>query len=339
MITYRFAMQITEKVKNLYIFFFFALMVFLGIMINHVEPYPNFNILFPVLVIMSLSTLIILKYCLKIMIEFKEQCDQIQIFQDALKIFLINNKNYFIFCGYVSIMIMYFLCLYSLKFIELNIMGFYILVCGISTLGMALIAYEIYIRSTITLHRVAIDNDSLSQNYNKYFPSNTEWLKKIHQLSRTLKNASLVMGVLFVFESTMIFFANINKLDIYINNNNLSFVEKMRKLPLEFWLIWVLIGISITLAFPVVAVVQSLNMKKIINQLVCLYNQTTTIDFERTISEKKLLDFYILMNLLQNVEVSMKNKYLSSKFEKIIIVLTSVATCLLHSATFINLFI
>lgn len=338
MITYRFAIHITEKIKYLYIYIFFTFMVCLGIIINHVEPYPNFNILFPVLVIMSLSTLIILKYCLKIMIEFKKQCDQMQIFKDALEILLINNKNNYIFCGYASVMVIYFLCLYNLKFIELNIMGFYILVCGVSTLGMALIAYEIYIRSTITLHRVAIDKESLSQNYNKYSPSNTEWLQKIHQLNRVLKNASLVMGVLFVFESTMIFFANINKLNIYISND-LTFVEKMYNLPLEFWLIWLLICISIILTFPIVAIIQSLNMKKIIHQVACFYNQTTTLDFEKTVSEKNVLDFYILMNLIQNVEISLHNKYLSSKYEKLIIIITSMVTCLLHSATFINLFI
>lgn len=339
MITHSFVEQITEKTKNVYIYFFIFIMVCLGIIINNIQPYPKFLILFPILVIMSLSTVMLLKYCLNIMIEFKTQCDQMQIFEDALKVLLVTNKSPLIIFIYCVIMVTYFLCLYNLQFINLNIMGFYILLCGISTLGMALAAYEIYIRLTITLYRVVKDEESLSQNYNKFSPSNTSWLQKLHQLSRVLKNASLIMGLLFVFENTMIFFANIDKLNQYINNQNLSFWKKMCHLPLEFWLIWVLVCIAIALAFPLVAIIQSINMKNIIYKIENFYNLKATKDFEESSYEKQLFDWYILMNLMQNVEMSLNEKYLTPKVEKFIVILASFLTCLIHFATLYNLFL
>lgn len=53
---------------------------------------------------------------------------------------------------------MYFISLYNINFININTMGIYILIWGGSTLTIALIAYEIYIRVTIVLLRVASDN-------------------------------------------------------------------------------------------------------------------------------------------------------------------------------------
>ena len=132
---------------------------------------------------------------------------------------------------------MYFISLYNINFININTMGIYILIWGGSTLTIALIAYEIYIRVTIVLLRVASDNKNWSQNYNEFLPCHTEWLENLHPLSKLLKNVSLVMGLLFVFENTMIFYANINILDNFINNRNLSILEKAQKLPLEFWII------------------------------------------------------------------------------------------------------
>lgn len=332
------AEEAINKIKNIYIFVFFTFMISAGLYLNNYETYPNFNILFPVLLVMSLSTIILLKYCLRKMLDFNKQCQDLDIFEDALHVLFAPQKNFLIIIVYITIMIMYFLSLYILNFIKLNIMGFYILLWGVTTLGMALIAYEIYIRLTFALYRVASDYESLEKEYNKYSPCHTEWLQNLHQLSKVLKNASLVMGLLFVFENTMIFLANIDKLDKYVNKNNKSIIYNLKGLPLEFWLIWGFVFIAISVAFPIIAILQSSRMKKIIFQIRTIYSNKATSDYEDSQSEKKLLDSYILMKIIQNTELSLNEKYLPHKFNKFIIFLASLLTCFLHLATLYNLF-
>lgn len=310
MLTEDLARTFKEKFKNIYVLFFFVIMIFLGIFINNFEPYPKFDILFPVLLVMSFSTIMVLRHCLKQMLDFKELCQDTKIFNSALKILFAPKKNFLIIFIYVLVMIMYFISLYNLRFISLNIMGFYILIWGTGTLGMALVAYETYIRLTIVLSRVAADNISLSQNYNVLLPYQTNWLQSLYQLSKMLKNASLVMGLLFVFENTMIFYANINILNTFIGNTNLSVWAKAKKLPLEFWIIWFFVFIAIALAFPIIAITQSSNTKKIINQIELTYSNMATLEFKNSNEKKQILDYYIFMMMIRNIELSLNEKYM-----------------------------
>lgn len=339
MLTENFANTIKEKYKISYIILFFVIMIFLGIVINTFEPYPKFNILFPVLLIMSFSTIMFLKYCLKQMLEFKMLCQKTNIFDDAINILFASKSNYLIIVIYILVLIMYFISLYNLNFININTMGIYILIWGGSTLTIALMAYEIYIRLTIVLLRVASDNKNLSQNYNEFLPCHTEWLENLHQLSKLLKNVSLVMGLLFVFENTMIFYANINILDKFINNRNLSILEKAQKLPLEFWIIWFFVFIAIALAFPVISMLQSSTIKKIIIQIKNIYSKNATSNYKNANMDKQLFNTYLLMMIVQHTELSLNEKYLPQKFNKFIAFFASLLTCILHLTTLYNLFI
>lgn len=65
MITHSFAEEAINKIKNIHIFILFTFMTFIGININTFEEYPNFKVLFPVLLFMSFSTIVLLKYCFK----------------------------------------------------------------------------------------------------------------------------------------------------------------------------------------------------------------------------------------------------------------------------------
>ena len=338
MVTQFFVEQVITKVKSIYIFISLVITVSLGIIINFIEPYPDFYILFPILLIMSLSTIMLLKKCFKKMIEFKKECEEKQIFKYALDALFAEKRNVGVLFIYINIMIMYFLCLYNLQFIELNIMGWYILFLGNGTLIMALIAYEIYIRFTIVLCRVSTDITSLHNNYNVYSPDHTEWLQKIHLLSKIFKNASFIIGLLFVFENSMLFFANINKLNKYINIANFTFLEKISKLPVEFWIIWLLVSIAIAIAFPIIAVIQLNNIKKIINQISIFYNNKVTIEYMDSNNEKNILNHYLIMNMIKCVETALNEKYIPPKIDKLIAVLTSLLTCIVHLTTFYNLF-
>lgn len=339
MLTKSFTETIEEKFKNIYIILFFVIMIFLGVGINIFEPYPKFDILFPILLIMSFSTIMVLKHCLKQMLEFEILCEETDIFKNALKVLFAPKRNIFIGAIYVLVMVMYFISLYNLQFISLNVMGLYILIWGCSTLGMALLAYETYIRLTVVLQRVAADGNSLSHNYNVFLPCHTNWLQSLHKLSKLLKNASLVMGLLFVFENTMIFYANINILDKFINTANLSIWEKAKVLPLEFWIIWFLVFVAITLAFPIIAIIQSTSTKKIISKIGITYSDRATLKFENSRTEKRIVDYYILMMMVKNIESSLNEKYMPQKLNKFIMFLASLLTCILHLTTIYNLFI
>lgn len=338
MLTKSFAELIEDKLRNSYIIFFFVVMIFLGIGINFFEPYPKFDILFPVLLIMSFSTIMVLKHCLKQMLEFETLCEKTNIFEKALNALFAPKRNAFIGAIYALVMVMYFISLYNLQLISLNVMGLYILIWGGSTLGMALLAYETYIRLTVVLLRVAADRDSLSKNYNFILPCHTEWLQSLHKLSKILKNASLVMGLLFVFENMMIFYANINILDKFISSANLSIWEKAKVMPLEFWIIWFFVFIAISLAFPIIAIIQSSGIKKIINEIEITYSDRATSELENSGSKKQIVDCYILVMMVKNMELSLNEKYMPQKLNKFIMFLASLLTCILHLTTIYNLF-
>lgn len=56
----------------------------------------KFKTLFPVLLIMSFSTIMFLKYCLKQMLKFKMLCQKTNIFDDAINILFASKTNYLI---------------------------------------------------------------------------------------------------------------------------------------------------------------------------------------------------------------------------------------------------
>lgn len=343
MLTQSFAEKITEKIKSSHIFIFFTVMIFLGLVINCFEPYPSFQILFPNLLLMCFLTILLLIKCLNKLLELNKQCKEEHTIECALKIIFGSQSNIIILFSYGVIILIYFICLCKLSFIEFNIMGVYILFLGSSTLGMALVAYETYIRLTVALWKITFDKESLSQKYDIFSPSQTNWLQKLYQFSNLLKNASLFMGLLFVFENTLIFFANYAKLEVYVRDENASFIEQLSSMPLEFWLIWLLVFVAIALAFPILAIIQSANMKKIIHLIRDYYNSTTEKKFEEYHSlndnENYFLDLYLLMNLLQNTENALNNKYTTHKSDKFFTVLTSIITCFLHLTTLYNLFV
>lgn len=334
-----FVTEAIEKIKIQYILGFELIMLVLGILIDNIEPYNNFEILFPVLLLMSFSTMVLLKFCLKKMLDFKNYCDTNEIFKDAMKVFMAEKTSIMIVTLYILIILIYFLFLLALQFISLNIMGIYILVFGAGTLFMALIAYESYIRLTHTLFKFSSDNVGLSENYNSFSPSHTDWLHDLHSLSKVLKTASLIMGLLFVFENTMIFLANTDKLNVYIDNKSLPIFQKMMKLPFEFWFIWIFVFLAIAIAFPVIAVLQSTIMKKIISDIGNIYSKKTAKYLEDTTSENYIKNVYISLKLVENAEQSLNEKYMPPKLNKFIILLTSILTCLLHLTTLYNLFI
>ena len=127
MITQSFAERITKKIKFFHIFIFLIFIKIIGQEINYFEPYPNFQILFPILLLMFFFTVLLLKNCLKQLLELKEQCEKDNTIECALTVLFENNNNFVILFLYGLIILIYFICLFKLQFVEFNIMGVYIL--------------------------------------------------------------------------------------------------------------------------------------------------------------------------------------------------------------------
>lgn len=339
MLTKKYANTIKQNLENHNVMRFLVIMIFLGIGINNFEPYPKFGILFFVLLIISCYMIIVLKHCINQMLEFTTLCQKTNIFKSELEILFPQRINILIGLIYIFILIIYFLNLFNLQFISLNIMGIYILIWGIFTLIMALIAYETYIRVTIFLSKVASDEKSWSQNYNIVLPCHTNWLQSLHQLSKTLRIDSLIMGLFFVLENTLIFYANINILNEFISNANISIWKKAMELPLEFWAIWGLVFIAIAVAFPIIALLQTSSIKNIINKIKNIYSDSAILKFESSTEKKQIVDYYILMMMVKNTEASLIEKYMPQKSNKFITFLVSFLTCILHLTTLFNLII
>ena len=104
-----------------------------------------------------------------------------------------------------------------------------------------------------------------------------------------------------------------------------------------------MVFIAIALAFPILAVTQSISIKKIVFLIRDYYNSTIEENFEKmktsVENENYLLNLYILTNLFKNTEATLCRKYMTHKLDKFFAILTSLITCLLHLTTLYNLII
>ncbi len=275
MINNKFTLMIRDKLQWKHLLASVFIVCLMGVIVNYFEPYLLFFILFPLLILMLLSITVILKNGLTKLDQFKKRYNNDDALKSALKIIFSENNNPMIIASFVLMILVYFICLYQLGYFVLNLMGFFILFLGCSTFFIALISYEIYIRIIISLYKLAINEDFYREIHTDKYFQRPFWLQYLFQLSKTLRNASLIIGILFVLENSMICIANVEKLlkKNVINENAIICFGKLGKflkdmemkleaLPLEFWVIWIFVLLSIGLAFPIMSVFQSICIKK-----------------------------------------------------------------------------
>ena len=171
---------IREKLTNWHLIIFVVFLSLIGTIINYFEPYPLFYILFPLLIIMLTTTVAVLRFGLKALKEFNEFCKENQPIFERLNILFVFNEKPFLSFLFITIIIIYFICLYQLEFLALNIMGLFVLFLGGGTFLIALISYEMYLRVTIALRRISKDKVHIVASYNKKNPTETLWFQYLY---------------------------------------------------------------------------------------------------------------------------------------------------------------
>lgn len=357
MINNKFALMIRDKLKWKHLLIAVLVASLMGVIVNYFEPYPLFFILFPLLILMLLSTTIVLKNGLRKLDQFKKRYDNDEALKNALKIIFSENNNPMIIASFILMILVYFICLYQLGYFVLNLMGFFILFLGCSTFFIALISYEMYIKIIISLYKLAENEDFYHEIHTVNYFQQPFWFQYLFQLSKTLRNASLIIGILFVLENSMICIANFNKL---IKNNvinkstiscfgkldefikdiifNKSWNMKLESLPLEFWVIWIFVLLSIGLAFPIMSVFQSICIKRIVfNFQSSFSNEVMDIHSVNALAVYPY-GVYLRLSIMECIENSLERTFFPQKADKFITITASLLTSLIHITSLYALF-
>ena len=330
----RFTIFIRDKLKLPWLISFMLVMLFLGIIINRFEPYNFFKILAPILLLMMTSTIWVLKIVFKNIDNFKQYYEKHQIFQDSFKLLFDVENRGIITIVFTIIVFIYFICLYKLGFFNLDIMGCYTLFLGGGTFFFALIGYELHIRLTICLKSLEKQCYSGSFEYNLRNPKYTSWLFDLYKLSKLLRISSFVIGLLFVSENTLFFVANMSYDFRFFNS--LHFLNNLEELPLELWIIWIFIFISIALIIPVIALIQINSLHNIVLQIEKDFNLKIMDEYKNTPLLQDANHYFLLLQASNIVEKSLDETYLLKKNEKLVAIGSSVLTCFVHILTIIN---
>lgn len=327
-----FTVYIRDKLKWNHIITFASLMLFVGFWINGYEPYPLFYILCPMLLFMMSLTLVVLKLILKEINDHSITCSGNSFIKEALSKLLPDKTNTLTVFGFVLMVLVYFICLYHLNYFTLNLMGIYIFFLGGCTFFIALISYELYIQLTRCLIYIEKGISHTNVNYDYEYPKHTLWLKYVYHLSMVTRIAAFCIGLLFVMENALLFWANFNP--VVNSEEMMSWTDKLKNIPLELAVIWLFIFIAIALAFPVIGIKQMQSFKKIVSYIECDFRERIINDCSCSNITKNPCCFYSLLQSIKFIENSLDEAYLPKRSEKILSVSASILTCLIHLVSF-----
>lgn len=303
----------------------------MGIGLQFFEPYTMFYFLFPVLLIMSLSIVLILQFCLKELQKFQDKCANDDVKEYCACLFPEKN-NSMLLVIYLTMVAVYFVCIYRLQFVEINLMGLYILLFGGGTFFLALISYEVCVRLTISLSKTEKNISNIK--YDEICPKDTLWLQYFFHFHKVLKNAALVISMLFVLENSMLFVANYEKLSLTDLSGTSKEFNLRESLPIEWWVIWVYIFVTIVLALPLMTWIRNKNLNNIVSHI--------QEDFYKNFSASHTLDdlrsnpqkYQSVLNIIQSVQNSLKEAYLPHRIDRIASLSASILTCFAHLISF-----
>lgn len=308
----------------------------MGIGLQHFEPYTMFYVLFPVLIIMLSAIVLILQFCLKELQEFQEKCENDEAKKYCASLFP-EKSNPLLLLTYLIMIIVYFVCVYNLQFVEINLMGTYILFLGGSTFFLALVGYEVCVRLTISLKKASQNISSLK--YDEISPKDTPWLQYFFRLHKILKNAVLIISMLFVLENSMLFVANYEKLHLpnWSNVNELPVL--LKSLPFEWRVIWVYILITIVLALPFMTWFRNNSLDKIVSYIQTDFNKKMRTACRLNDVHNDPQKYYSILNIMQEVQNSLKETYIPHNIDRFVSLGASLLTCLAHFISFCMLLI
>ena len=322
---------IKEKINYTRLIFFISIVVIIGIGLQRFESYPMFSFLFPVLLSMLVSVVLILQSCLQEIDEFQQKCESDDIKKYCKSLFLKKN-NYLLLVIYILMVTVYFVCIYRLQFVEINLMGLYIVLLGGSTFFLALISYEVCVRLTNGLKEA--EKNIRNIEYNKIYPKDTLWLQYFAHLHIVLKDAALIISMLFVLENSMLFVANKDKLSLPNLSNDFKILDFLKGLPLEWLVIWIYILVTIVLALPFMIWLRNKRLRKIISYIQTNYNKEMMEQLTIEDLKKEPQKYYSILKIMQNIQNSLDEAYLPQRFDRIISLCASLLTCFAHLISF-----
>lgn len=334
MIDCKFTILIRDKLKSAWLISFMLVMLFVGIIINRFEPYNFFEILAPILLLMMTSTIWVLKFVFKNILDFKQYYEKYDMIQNSFKLLFDTENRTIITIVFTIIVFVYFICLYKLGFFNLDIMGCYTLFLGGGTFFFALIGYEMHIRLTICLKSLEKQCYDSNLEYNLINPKYTSWLYDLYKLSKLLRIASFIIGLLFVSENTLFFIANMTANSLFFSSSH--FLNNLDKLPLELWTVWIFIFVAIALIIPVIALMQINSFHNIVLQIEKDFNYKILNKYKEVPLPQNAEHYFLLLQASNIVERSLAETYLMKNNEKIVAIGSSVLTCLVHVLTIIN---
>lgn len=204
---------------------------------------------------------------------------------------------------------------------------------GAGTFLFGLISYEMYIRLTVALSKIA-EAEGVFGNYDSDIPYKTKWLEDLHYLSRVFRYASLGIGIEFVVENAMIYYAHKESIEAYWargitgGGKDVGLWEKVQFLPVEFWFIWIIIFLAIVVAFPLLAKLHVNSFKKIISKI--------EDDCKKNL-ERSSLPVGQAHNEFCSVSDRLKEIYLPRWKEKSITMLSTIITLIINIAALVGL--
>ena len=330
MIESKMAIYLRDKLKFVWLIFFMLVMLIIGFIINCFEPYNLFGILAPILILMMSSTIYVLKNVVSKISSFREKYGKDEMFEQPFEpLFQADNRVAINFIFALMIFI-YFICLYQLHFISLNMMGCYTLFLGGGTFFIALIGYELHIRLTKCLCLLAKQCSNVKLNYNEYNPKDTPWLFDLYKLSKLLRISSFVIGLLFVFENALFFVVNI---DQTFNKSS------GQSLPLELYIIWVFIFVTISLGLPIIAFTQINRLRNIVWLIEKDFKEKLVNTIKNEKPYKDIEHFLTLLQTIRHIEKSLDEAYLLKSGEKFVAIISAILTFLVHILSFFNFYL
>lgn len=342
MINSTFAIFVRDKLKLVWLIIFVPIMLLIGFVINIFERYNFFSFLAPILLIMMASTIYVLKKVLKKISNFKTNYGNDEMFKQSFESLFQAKNRVAINFAFALMIFIYFICLYQLNFLSLNIMGCYTLFLGGGTFFIALIGYELHIRLTL-LCILAKRFCNMKLNYNKCSPKDTPWLLDLYELSKSLRLSSFLIGLLFVLENALFLIANTVETfeELLEKLLSLKIIFKLTEQDgmLELYVIWLFIFITIILGLPIIALIQINSL----HDIVLLIEQ----DFKKELMQKRkrkkinenIGQLFALLHIIQLTEKSLDETYLLKWREKILAISTSVLTCLVHILSLLNFYL
>lgn len=327
---------IKEKMNNTRLLIFMFIVGITGIIIQFFEPYAMFYFLFPVLLIMLASVVLILQFCLKELQAFQKNCENDDIKKCCESLFPEKN-NPLLFVIYIIMVATYFVCLYCLRFVEINLMGLYIFLLGGGTFFLALINYEVCVRLTKALKETEKSISNIK--YNEVYPKDTSWLQYFFHLHKVLKNAALIISMLFVLENSMLFVANNEKLSLPTLSPETKILDVIKCLQIEWLVIWVYIFVTIVLALPFMILLRNKRLNAIVTYIQTDFNKKMMTTYTLADMKDNLQTYYSILNIIQSIQSSLGETYLPHRIDRFVSLVASLLTCFAHLISFCMIFI